>query len=90
LAFIFIPTAMPCYSLIVVFFLSQSHEINQIAQSVGNLQFRSFTGESNDSVMTSSQDPSAGRRRWEYGQIDYAGIDSFENIQRRLDETLLN
>jgi hypothetical protein len=26
--------------------------------------------------------------RWEYGQIDYGGVDSFENIQRRLDETL--
>jgi hypothetical protein len=69
-----------------MFFL-QSHEINQITSNVGNLQFRSFTEESHAPAVTSSQD-SLGRLRWEYGQIDYGGVDSFENIQRRLDETL--
>lgn len=39
--------------------------------------------------MTQSEE-SSGRWRWEYGHIDYGGLDRFENIQRRLDETLLN
>ncbi|XP_028407618.1 glycogenin-1-like [Dendronephthya gigantea] len=66
-----------------------SHEINQITSGIGNLQFRSTAGESQDHGVSPSQDTS-GRWRWEYGQIDYGGVDSFANIQRRLDETLSN
>lgn len=68
----------------------QSHSINQIASGIGNLQFRHLADESrgpieNNLVPTRQL---SGRFRWEYGQIDYVGIDSFANIQRRLEESL--
>lgn len=45
------------------------------------------TGEEIKTEETKTENVS-GRWRWEYGQIDYVGLDSFANIERRLEESL--
>ncbi|XP_046853026.1 glycogenin-1-like isoform X4 [Xenia sp. Carnegie-2017] len=64
-----------------------SHEINRISNNMGNLQIRLLNEDADESTSSPSQ-PMSGRWRWEYGHIDYVGVDRFENIERRLNETL--
>lgn len=54
---------------------------------MGNLQIRLLNEDADESTSSPSQ-PMSGRWRWEYGHIDYVGVDRFENIERRLNETL--
>ena len=37
---------------------------------------------------TADEHEEARRKKWELGMMDYLGEDSFENIQRHLDEML--
>lgn len=64
-----------------------------MTDAIGNLQFHHLADESPPSpgFTAGEQTPTenvSGRWRWEYGQIDYAGLDSFANIERRLEESL--
>lgn len=70
-----------------------SHGINQMISGIGNLQFRNLADELPGPTEQTDVIPAqqvTGRMRWEHGQIDYVGVDSFDNIQRRLDESLVS
>ena len=38
--------------------------------------------------VVSSEDDPARQFAWEQGQIDYLGVDKFENIQKKLDKSM--
>nr|XP_023680176.1 glycogenin-1 [Paramormyrops kingsleyae] len=63
-------------------FLSvSSHDIDDIRKGVSHIH----VGEPPQQPELSSEER---RKRWEQGQADYMGMDSFENIQRKLDSFL--
>jgi len=65
-----------------------SAECAGIAGSLARLSISSSSSGASASGGAAAPDPLVQKAEWEHGQIDYMGRDSFDNIQKKLDESI--
>ena len=63
--------------------------MRHITSGLANIQIRNFSDEQTEPEDNVPVNMDLGQARWEYGQIDYNGVDSYNNILSRLNESLL-